>query len=49
MHDTSDKYIKEKVSYGVGVKATLSDLVTIQFKENIITATRIDERNLILC
>ena len=47
VRDTAGKYNIEKVSYGVGCKVKLSDFITIEFENNEITETRIDERNLI--
>ena len=49
VHDTRDKYYLENVSYGDGVEVVLSDFITITFEKNVVTATRIDERNLIFC
>ena len=49
VYDTGNEYYLEKVSYGERVEVKLSDFVTIEFDENIITSARIDERNLILC
>ena len=49
VHDTGNSYYLENVSYGDGVEYPLSDLVTIEFDENKVTAARIDERNLVLC
>ena len=49
VHDTSNKYKVENISYGIEIEVILSDYDRINFDTNVITATRIDERNLVFC